>query len=1408
VTNGLRRLLTTALFCALSAAPARAALLPADEILTEDRLQAGMRGYAKTVFHGTRVERFDITVLGVLEKIDFGGNLILIRIDSGPVVSERLGMVSGMSGSPVYVEGRLIGAIAYAFAFAKTPVAGVTPIRQMLEAFEPGAAPARKAASGALRPRAGEIRVAGRSFSRVVVAGDPVAAGGDAATMCLTPIATPVMVSGASREGLRRLDDLLSRHHLAVMAGPGGGAQAGPAPPLEPGAAVGAQLISGDLDVTAVGTVTAVIGDTVIAFGHPLMELGAVDIPLTGAYVHAILPSYYASSKLASPTQPLGRFTQDRTWCIGGLLGKPARTVPTDLVVRDLDRDVTRRYAVAVLRHRDLTAELVYVSALSALASIGSPFDGTVESSVRIRPAGMDPIVMRNTFAPPRQTSLFSLLFDGDMFAMLPLGDLMRVLEALQDNPFGPVGLESVSVEAGVTTKRRSAAVERVYADRLMVRPGDTVRVGVVIQPFGEPRTERHLTLQVPERAPSGRLRIGVVGGGSVRRQQERLGLRRPEPRSAEEYIRRVADRPATTELVADVVPATGGLTLAGHRLDSLPPGVIAAVAGAPMLDAQVTRGSDRVRMPVPWPLSGADVITLVVETDEEEKAGRTPPPQTGGWFEEEDGFEYFFESLFRSGAMTGFRLPSTWVRADDFEEDIEWDDDSDEAEMPSWEEVEELSEADFQDITGGDLGGSSSAARTTSLARPPEVWEQTSQQDFADGKFEGAAVTTDGTVTPAPRAHPVWRDTEALLWCQAADGEGNLYLGAWGSGAVLRLGADGETEAVFESQEAAVTALAFDPQGALLAAGAPSGSIYRIADGRSQTWCRLDDPYVWALGFGADGLLYAATGPRGRVYAVDSEGRARVALQTPDRHVTALAVDGAGVVYCGTSPRGKVYRIGLEGEAAAIFETPEAAVRCLAADGAGNVYVGTSPKGRVYRVTPQGAADLLFQSRGRQISALLARGDAVYAAGGQSKACIYRIASPRSAATVAELDGTEVVSLAADGERGLTALLAPSSRVVRLAPAADAGGRFVSSVLDAGGVADWGAITWGVQPAADASLALRTRTGNTAYPDETWSPWSGAYAIGDGVASPAGRYLQYCVDFAPDSAAALQYVKVFRLNRNRPPEVTITEPEGGALWSGEQEIEWKAKDPDEDTLTFEVFASADAGSTWKRLRESAGEEEEDESPAEADDETEEMEENGAADGDDESPADAEEDPPGIERLREVFEAKAGPEGEEEEPEAPEPEAPKPPAKELKSKSLEWDTALEKDGAYLIKVVASDAGANPTDPKTAEAVSEPLAVDNTPPELVLTGARGRLREPEFGYRCRDAGSYVASAEYRVDEGKWLAAAAADRVFDSPEEEIRIPPANLPSGAHTLEIRLRDGAGNEKTFEIGYRRKAS
>ncbi|HEU4753818.1 MAG TPA: SpoIVB peptidase S55 domain-containing protein, partial [Armatimonadota bacterium] len=215
-------------------------LISPEDMLTVDQVRPGMKGYGRSVFEGTKIETFHVTVLGVLRKMDFGGDMVLIRIDDGPPVTTGSGVSQGMSGSPIYVDGKLIGALAFAWPFAKQPVAGVTPISQMLENYRPGSTPAPAVArTGDLKPQDGPLRLDGQLFAKATVVPErglvPAGAGG---TMYLTPVATPVMISGMGRMGLDDLRKRLGRYGAVVAPGPGKmDLPEGEKPKIEPGAA-------------------------------------------------------------------------------------------------------------------------------------------------------------------------------------------------------------------------------------------------------------------------------------------------------------------------------------------------------------------------------------------------------------------------------------------------------------------------------------------------------------------------------------------------------------------------------------------------------------------------------------------------------------------------------------------------------------------------------------------------------------------------------------------------------------------------------------------------------------------------------------------------------------------------------------------------------------------------------------------------------------------------------------------------------------------------------------------------------------------------------------------------------------------------------------------------------------------
>jgi sugar lactone lactonase YvrE len=1465
------------LLLSLRTAPGSAApLLGPDEALTIDQIRPGMRGIGKSVFEGTRIETFHVTVMGVLRKIDYGGDLVLIRIEDGPVVRRRQGVSQGMSGSPIYIDGKLVGALAFAWPFSKEPIAGVTPIHQMLEDFEPGSSgrptTSDRPTTNDQRPTTYDLRLAsshsrplridGKPITRVQVVPEAVAGhNAPPQTLMLAPVATPIFVSGMGRMGLDWLNRSLARYNVVAMPGPGR-AETNERPELVPGAAVGAQLIAGDVDVTAIGTVTLVKNGRVLAFGHPMFGLGAIDVPMTTAYVHGVLSSANVSFKLASPIEMVGKVSQDRNWAIGGWLGRNAELIPSRFRIRDLERGVSRDYGIRSIQQKGLTSQIIFGSLLSAVASVAPPAEGTTRSTLEVTPRGLPPVRRENLFASGGRSNAFEQLF-ADPFAGLPMGELLEVLDTLENNPFGPIPVEGIQVDVEVSEKRRSATIERVYADRKRVKPGETVKVGVVIQPYHQEKELRELTVQIPKNTPGGRIQIGVAGGQSARRTLSWLGVQRPAARTVPQLLAAIVERERNNDLVVETTLPVAGINAQGLEFPDLPNSLAELLLTANPTGVRLSRGHQRQVLTMPWSLSGGQILALQVEAEEKDKVGPAPTPSLfPGLF----GFGSFFEELYRYNTAdapsgdegdepadgmsylgvskgkretvgdkeTAFlrsilprspiisRSPLLTHRMAANGEPIK------PPRMPTWEELDELqtksvSELSIQDASPGGRG-------RKGIGRAASVWRQASQKEFAAGKGEGVLITSTGEVVAAPTPERLYDAADRFLIGQVADHRGNVYVGSWLDGTVLRIDAEGRVTTFHQTGDVAVQALAVDRDDNLYVGAIPSGRITRIRpDGTATPLCRLENSYIWAMTCDPAGNLYAATGSEGKLYRVSPDGKAEVLFTAPDRHILALAAGsklqapsskfrstwslelGAWSLYFGTYPKGKVYRLDADGGVKAIFEAPKAAVQSLAVDTRGNLYVGTSPKAAVYKIAPDGAVTTLFESTERHVMSLVADPDGMlYAAVGPTGK-VYRIAPDKTVASLFDPETAYALSLTRDAAGHLLATTAGPSRVyhVELAahnptndqrpttndqrPTTDESTRsqeraegatsaasterersehraraiastFTSTVHDAGGPARWGVIRWRAD-AKGTPVRLQTRTGNTAYPDATWSDWSPELAASAGtkVPSPPGQFIQYRALLGTPGAnpARLQSVEVYYLTRNRAPEVTLSTPARDDVWSGEKSIQWTAKDPDGDRLAFELFAAPEGSTRWKKLGSKT------KPPT-------------TVTRKDEGPARA---PAGPEALSETEEAD-----------------------DSQSTDFTWNTTEVKDGRYRLKIVASDANANPTEPLTAEAVSEAIVVDNTPPTIELRAARRPSpKAPPQEIPCRDAVSPIASAEYRVDKGEWIAAAAADGIFDSPAESLRLDPNRLPRGRHTLTLRVRDAAGNERMATLTYQR---
>jgi len=979
-----------------------------------------------------------------------------------------------------------------------------------------------------------------------------------------------------------------------------------------------------------------------------------------------------------------------------------------------------------------------------------------------------------------------------------------------------------------VSEKRQTATIERAYADRKRVKPGDTVKIGVVLRPANGPRETREFDLEVPRNIPGGRLQIGVAAGGAADRVRQFMMITRPPARTLGQLVSLITDREANNELVIELAQPVMGVTASGREFPNLPNVMVEVLTNASATGIRMIRSHTRRTDPTPWVLSGAQLLSLQVEADEKDKSGAAFFPGQGG----APGLTSLLD-LFRFGfgGDLGPEFGGDYGEpgADDValrrrildrlltNPNLPLD-----PKLPTFEELQRVLEGDGGGGLPSGTGGGTVTARKKSVGRGPGVWRLAAARDFQGGKLEGVLVSSRGELGLAPQPTPVLSSPDRLFWAQAGDAEGNVYAGGWLDGSVLKITPDGKSAPFFDREdEVAVTALAVDADGTVLAAAEPSGTIYRITrEGRGTVFARLPGRRIWGL-CPSGGAVYVATGSEGGLYRIEADGRVAEAFTAPDRHVIALA-ERNGALYCATYPRGKIFRL-RAGRTEPIYELPNLTATSLTLDAAGNLFVGTSPRATVVRITPTGDVTTLFTSREKHVFALVAEpsGDLLAAVGPQAR--VYRIQPDRTASTLWEPQAAYVLGLCRDAQGRAFATTAGPSQLVRLTPQPEGRGTFTSAVLNAATVARWGAVRWSAGP---AGVAIRTRSGNTAYPDSTWSAWSDPYAspAGQPIASPPGQYLQYQVELrgAKDQPApVLRSVEFFYRARNRAPELTLRAPAAGEALSGTQAIRWRAKDPDGDRLTYDVFYAREGSDKWVKIGTKTGAAPDDEMELEEEAEEEDpltalRARLGSARPSQPARTAGAARPPGAPRPAatprprpvqygpgygeavppDLGEGGAGLRpGAGEEPDLDEALG--------SGGSLNWNTKRIPDGRYRIRVVANDSLTSPDEVQTAEALSEVFRIDNSPPQILIKAAKRVWPVPPLEIPAKEATSYIASAEYRVDAGPWIAAAAADGIFDSADEVIRIDPARLPVGRHTLSIRTRDAGGNESVVTTPY-----
>ncbi len=540
-------------------------------------IRPGMVGIGRTVFEGTRVEEFKANILGVLENvIGTHRNLILAKLEGGPLANT--GVIAGMSGSPVYVDGKLIGAVSYALGqFSKEPIAGITPIAEMTDAT----------VFNDIRPRAAKVHVdfpltrenLDTAFRRALSWNRPFAdrpgdtalvgastingvSGAEIGTL-LRPIATPLMMSGFDPSTA----DLLSGAFGAqgfIPTGRGTMGRAGEKAyegPLKAGDAIGVMLVSGDLELGATGTVTYVDGDKVYAFGHPLYNLGPTAFPMTRAYVYTVLPSLASSLKVSTTGEIIGSFLQDRAVAIAGKLGPGPKTIPVTLTLDSTGRAPKRTFHFQLANDQMFTPLMTAASITSTLGAYERQYgSATFHVTGTAKLSGHDPVTFDNVFSGNEPSVNAATYVAGPVAALL-------------GNDYEKVDIDSVELTISSTEEPKTAIIERVWLDDQQPRAGRTVPLKVLLRTYRGDDEIRTIPIEIPANT-TGTLSLLVADGGRLG-QIEQREMRSSQPRNVDQMIRTLNRSRRASTIYVKLLGSEPGAVVKGEPLTALPPSVL-----------------------------------------------------------------------------------------------------------------------------------------------------------------------------------------------------------------------------------------------------------------------------------------------------------------------------------------------------------------------------------------------------------------------------------------------------------------------------------------------------------------------------------------------------------------------------------------------------------------------------------------------------------------------------------------------------------------------------------------------------------------------------------------------------------------------------------------------------------------
>ncbi len=549
-----------------------------------------MHGVGRTIFNGNRIEEFQVEILGVLDNFGPKESLILARLSGGPL--EHTGVMQGMSGSPVYIDGKLAGAVAMAFPFAKDPIAGIRPIEEMVR-------PANTLVAAAKRPA---IDLAAADLTRPISRPRSVMTGEER----LIDIATPISFGGFTQATLDAFAPQLRPLGLEPRQAVSGGSKVDPSAlgnpaDIKPGSMISVQLLSGDFSVAADGTVTYIDGSRIYAFGHRFLDIGATSLPFARSEVVTLIPNLNASFKLTTAREWMGTISEDRDTAISGHLGRRATLVPISIAVRRGAKPV-ETYRLQMVNDPLLSPLLLQMAVFSAIdATERTVGAATVRITGEVEfQNGPAPIQLDNMFSGENGSAM-----QVSLSASVPLAYVMQ-------SGFRTLDLKKVAIRIDSYDQKKQLSIDSVIASRREARPGDKLQLNVLLAGENGAEVTRQVNYTVPAGMEPGTLYFTVADANTANLSDFRQILT-ATPRTPSQIITTVNSLHPNTKAYIRVWRADPAFQLEGADLPDPPASIAMILSGSQSTLAGVTqtRNSKIGEMEI----DGGDMVISGVKT-------------------------------------------------------------------------------------------------------------------------------------------------------------------------------------------------------------------------------------------------------------------------------------------------------------------------------------------------------------------------------------------------------------------------------------------------------------------------------------------------------------------------------------------------------------------------------------------------------------------------------------------------------------------------------------------------------------------------------------------------------------------------------------------------------------------------